>query len=82
MLSAIIAYFLIIDNKDMTTEEKDCGCGGTVKKECTCKKNKTAKVVVVILVSAAVIGIGYWAYTKGYFDTVIDKIKELSSKKV
>lgn len=65
------------------TKKEDCGCGGQVEtKPCSCKKRKIIKVVLVVVTVAALIGVGYWAYTKGYFNTVIEKVKDFTSKKV
>ena len=82
MITAIIAYFLIKNNKnDMTSdvavteEKKDCGCGGQTAAPCGCKKHKIGKIVAIVAVAAIIGGVAYWAYTQGYFAAAIEKSK-------
>ena len=90
MLTALIAYFLIQNqNHKMATDNnvtkpvEDCGCGGhATNQPCSCKKNKTIKIVITVVVIAALAGAAYWAYTKGYVATAIEKIKGLTTKTV
>lgn len=69
--------------KDEIKKEGDCGCGGhTEPTKCNCKKRKTLKIVVTVVIIAAVAGAAYWAYTKGYFAVAMEKIKAFTAKKV
>ncbi len=85
MIALILSFFLI-GNSDMTTETKDCGCGGhdETKEEnapCPCAKARRKKIIILGIVAIAAIGASVWAWKTGKLTSLWAWVNTPSVKK-